>query len=127
MTATPANNTRRRRETTPTFNYKLEIQSLKNQLALLAGGTDAAELAAVLAAREGDVAQLTKECERLRRGRPAEADDDDASSSDGDDAAVARLEDELSVRAPRRNSNVVSRRPRRMEICFLGTTGPSSA
>ena len=58
MAETPATRTSLQRTPPPSLPYKLEIDQLKRRLALVAGGTDAAELTALLAAREDDVARL---------------------------------------------------------------------
>ena len=51
MAETPATRTSLQRTPPPSLPYKLEIDQLKRRLALVAGGTDAAELTALLAAR----------------------------------------------------------------------------
>ena len=49
MAETPATRSSLQRTPPPSLPYKLEIDQLKRRLALVAGGTDAAELTALLA------------------------------------------------------------------------------
>ena len=51
MAETPATRSSLQRTPPPSLPYKLEIDQLKRRLALVAGGTDAAELTALLAKR----------------------------------------------------------------------------
>ena len=70
MAETPATRSSLQRTPPASLPYKLEIDQLKRRLALVAGGTDAAELTALLAAREDDVARLCQENAQLRQGAP---------------------------------------------------------
>ena len=73
MAETPATRSSLQRTPPASLPYKLEIDQLKRRLALVAGGTDAAELTALLAAREDDVARLCQENAQLRQGAPRAA------------------------------------------------------
>ena len=92
MAETPATRTSLQRTPPPSLPYKLEIDQLKRRLALVAGGTDAAELTALLAAREDDVARLCQENAQLRQGAPPPPTPD----SDAE-AALELLEGELAT------------------------------
>ena len=92
MAETPATRSSLQRTPPPSLPYKLEIDQLKRRLALVAGGTDAAELTALLAAREDDVARLCQENAQLRQGAPPPPTPD----SDAE-AALELLEGELAT------------------------------
>ena len=92
MAETPATRSSLQRTPPPSLPYKLEIDQLKRRLALVAGGTDAAELTALLAAREDDVARLCQENAQLRQGAPPPPTPD----SDAE-AALELLEGGLSA------------------------------
>ena len=92
MAETPATRSSLQRTPPPSLPYKLEIDQLKRRLALVAGGTDAAELTALLAAREDDVARLCQENAQLRQGAPPPPPPD----SDAE-AALELLEGELAT------------------------------
>jgi ParB family chromosome partitioning protein len=90
MATTPAARRPLTRTPPASLPYKLEIDQLKRQLALVAGGTDAAELTALLATTEDDVARLVRENAALRNGQPPTPDSDA-------EAAVEILEGELAT------------------------------
>lgn len=90
MATTPAARRPLTRTPPASLPYKLEIDQLKRQLVLVAGGTDAAELTALLATTEDDVARLVHENAALRNGQPPTPDSDA-------EAAVEILEGELAT------------------------------